>query len=135
MKGGRGQSLFFEGMLAKSWGPIRIGLKKARTKDERACLGCISRTPSGRVMEMGSFPNKLILAKLYGYENFDRRFGEGVLSVSMKESLPCTIHIRDGITAVIERHHQAWILPVPLNVLVLLMIFDIWKVTGHHKSN
>lgn len=70
---------------------------------------------------------RLIYGNLYGDKDSDGRYGEGVVSVILKEFQMHAVHISGDVQGSDRRIHHAWILPACFN-RVLHRIFGTWNV-------
>lgn len=57
---------------------------KSTIDHERSWMQCFSRVQFGKRMVVGYFRGTLMYADLYGNRDLDRKYGEGMMSVSVK---------------------------------------------------
>lgn len=76
---------------------------KSTIENDMAGMGCFSRKRFGKRMVIGCYSNTLMYTNLFEVKNVDRRYGEGVMSVSTNELRTCANHISDDLKDNIEK--------------------------------
>lgn len=67
------------------------------TEHDRGVMECFSSIHLAKRMVIAYYTGTLIFPNLYGEKNLDRRYGEEVIFVSLKEIQKYAVHIGDDV--------------------------------------
>lgn len=123
------KSLDVGGMLALPCGAKDIGIIKPTTEHDMAGMRCFARDQFGKPVMVEYYSGTLMYTSLYRYKDVERRYSEGVMSVSMKGSQICALHISDDVKSGIGEILHTSIVPSRFNPLRYTNLFGTWKET------
>lgn len=81
------------GILAHSCSLMGFWVMKATIKHKCTRMGYLCRVQFGKRMVTGCYSGTLRYNNLYGYKDLDRRYGEGLMSMSAREIQTYAVHI------------------------------------------
>lgn len=108
------------GMLAQSFGAMGVGVMKSRIGYDIAEMGCSAQEQFGKRRVIGYYSDMLVYANLYLDADADRRYGERVMLVSVKDIHKHAVYICDEVKNSIAKSHLAWIVPALFNPLLYI---------------
>lgn len=68
-------------------------------------------------MAIGYYSGTLMYTNLCTDNHLDRRYGEGLMSLSVKKFQACAAHISNELEDSDESIHHVWIVPASFNLL------------------
>lgn len=92
-------------MLAQSCDDMAASVMNS-TNEHEAGMRCFSMVQFGKNMLIRYYSGTLLYANLYDAKDFNRRYGEGLISVSLKEFHTYAIHVHSDVKYSVRRGHQ-----------------------------
>lgn len=94
-----------------------FGVIKSTIEKERAEMKFFSRLQLGKRRVIEYYNVTLMYASLYGDRDMNRRYGEGVMYMSIKEFQRYPLHISDDVKGKDGRSNRAWTVTARFNPL------------------
>lgn len=99
------------GMPSQSCTAKRVGVMKSSTEQDVAGLGYFATEQLGKRTVIGYYSGTQMYTMLYGDRDVEKRYGKGVMSMSVKETLTYNMHIFDDTKDSNPKSTHAWIEP------------------------
>lgn len=111
-------------------GSMGVGVMKYTTGHVMVEIGCFDREQFGKRVMIGYYSGTLMNTNLCTDNHIERRYGEGVMSVSVKYFQTHVMHISDDVKESHGESCHAWILSGKLNALCIVNDLGTWQEPG-----